>query len=593
MATVTTSTLFLQRLSTLTGSYPSATDGANGFDEVTAAPGDTIIIPLRSGSATTSGGGQMNFGYTPSGNTSTGGTLGGFSQFSSTNNPIFVTCTNVTSSGYISIWSAPSDGGSSVGFRARVYVNVVTPIDLNISITTDPVLLNSSTTTYTNQLTGCGSTEIYYASYTAGASQGDTTTYSNLGSIVGRTYNLFSSRTLAGPTSSTSVISGPGNSTADTVYIWAVVAPSISGTNITSSTTMTYTGSSYIVDQPDTSITLTPSTTTLTSSSTSNVTVDVTGDTLGTQYRLYTNNINRWVSTYNGGGSSTTDFTISYDEAPSGAAGTGFTELPGTGQTYTYFSQARISTTNGGSGTWQNTGNSFTVTRSAAATYTVAGPTGGTVNEGQNLTFDITTSNVVNGTTVGWTLSGLQSGDYTTSASSPATIQNNAATVTFAIVNDNVTDGNKTATLTLASTDSTGASTGSPSSSITVVDTSNPGGGGGGGGSTGGGSSGTYGLQINNSSGNTVIIDGSSRITNFLDSSSINTLNQSSKVMFTNFDCSDKTVTGFLVTWDGALFSNPTITRRSSSLGGITVTKNANDTSSSTAGVAFIELVRY
>jgi len=63
--------------------------------------------------------------------------------------------------------------------------------------------------------------------------------------------------------------------------------------------------------------------------------------------------------------------------------------------------------------------------------------------------------------------------------------------------------------------------------------------------------------------------------------------------MFTNFDCSEKTEIGFLVSWDGALFSNPTITRRSSSLGGIEVTKNANDTGSSTAGTAVIELVRF
>ena len=163
------------------------------------------------------------------------------------------------------------------------------------------------------------------------------------------------------------------------------------------------------------------------------------------------------------------------------------------------------------------------------------------------------------------------------------------------MVNDNVTDGNKTATLTLANTDSTGASTGTPapSSSTTVVDTSNPGGGGGSGSGTGGGTANTYGLQILNSAGTQVIVDDTSRLTNFLAADSINTNTQSSKTMFTNFDCSDKTETGILVTWSGTLYASPTVTRRSSALGGITVTKNSNDTSSSTAGIATIELVRY
>lgn len=510
MATVSTNTLFLQRLSTLSGTYPSATSGSFGYDEVTAAPGDTIVIPLRSGSASTSGGGQMNFGYTPSGNTGTGGILGGFSQFSSTNNPIFVTCTNVTSSGFISIWCAPSDGGSSVGFRARVYVTVVAPIDLNISIGTNPVLLNSSTTTYTNSLTGCGSSEIYYASYTAGASQGSTTTYSNLGSIVGRTYNLFSSRTLFGPSGSGTSISGPGNSTADTVYIWAVLAPSVSGTNITSSTTMTYTGSSYIVDQPDTFITLTPSTTTLTGSSTSNVTVNVTGDTSGTQYRLYTNNINRWVSSYNGGGSSTTDFTISYDEAVSGGAGTGFTELPGIGQTYTYFSQARIPTTNGGSGNWQNTGNSFNVTRSNLDTQPDSFNLGGPVT--------VVTGVTANSNTI--TIGGMDTGasaSYSITNTSYSRVSKNGGTFSTSsgtVVNGDTLQVQVDASTTSGVTRSTTLSVGSPTTSDSFSVTSTTGGGGGG--TSGGGGTGSYGLRVNDTDGSTFIMGSAERFSSVL-----------------------------------------------------------------------------
>ena len=386
---------------------------------------------------------------------------------------------------------------SSQGTTSVTTDSTTPTLDLNISIGTDPVLLNSSTTTYTNSLTGCGSNEIYYASYTSGTSQGDTTTYSNLGSIVGRTYTLNSSRTLFGPSGSGTNISGPGNSVGDTVYIWAVLAPSISGNNITSSTTMTYTGSSYIVDQPDTSITLTPSTTSLTYNSTSNVTVNVTGDTSGTQYRLYTNDINRWVSTYNGGGSATNDFTISYDEDVSGGAGTGFTELPSAGNTYTYFSQARISTTNGGSGTWQNTGDSFTITRqSPPASYSVsASPT--SINEGQSTTFTVTTSNVVANTTVGYTLSGVTTGDLSSGNLTGSITINSSGngTVSFTFNNDATTEGSETATLTLDSTDSTGASTGAPSASVTIADTSQGSSSSGGSGNLGTGS-GAYGLEI-------------------------------------------------------------------------------------------------
>jgi len=399
---------------------------------------------------------------------------------------------------------------SSQGTTSVTTDSTTPTLDLNISITTDPVLLNSSTTTYTNSLTGCGSNEIYYASYTAGASQGDTTTYSNLGSIVGRTYNLFSSRTLFGPSGSGTNISGPGNSVGDTVYIWAVLAPSVSGTNITSSTTMTYTGSSYIVDQPDTSITLTPSATTIGGGSTSDVTVDVTGDTSGTQYRLYTNNINRWVSTYNGGGSATNDFTISYDENPDGSAGTGFTELPGTGQTYTYFSQARISTTNGGSGTWQNTGNSFTVTRSNLDTQPDSFNLGGPVT--------VVTGVTANSNTI--TIGGMDTGasaSYSITNTSYSRVSKNGGTFSTSsgtVVNGDTLQVQVDASTTSGVTRSTTLSVGSPTTSDSFSVTSTTGGGGGG--TSGGGGTGSYGLRVNDTDGSTFIMGSAERFSSVL-----------------------------------------------------------------------------
>jgi hypothetical protein len=308
------------------------------------------------------------------------------------------------------------------------------------------------------------------------------------------------------------------------------------------------------------------------------------------QYRVVSYDTqNRWLDTRNG---TSGTFVLEMN-----SGGGNYSELPAAGQTWEYEFEGRRLPASGGDpstadSVWVSVDGSQVrrLFRQPATSYSVSSPN--SVNEGQSLTFTITTTSVTNGTTVAWTLSGLQSGDYTTNDSSPATIQANSATVVFNIVNDNVADGNKTATLTLAATDSNGDSTGSPSSSTTVVDTSNPGGGGTGGG-TGGGSANTYGLEIRNSTGTQTIIDDTSRLTNFLASDSINTNSQSSKTMFTNFDCSEKTETGFLVTWSGALYSSPTITRRSSALGGITVTKNTNDTSSSTSGVAVIELVRY
>lgn len=232
------------------------------------------------------------------------------------------------------------------------------------------------------------------------------------------------------------------------------------------------------------------------------------------------------------------------------------------------------------------------VTTQSGVSYSLSSPS--TVNEGQNLSFSITATGVTNGTTVGWSLAGLQSGDYTTSSSDPIAIYNNSATVTLAIVNDNVTDGNKTAVLTLDPQDSAGNSTGGISSSTTVVDTSNPGGGGGtGSGTSQSGGTGSFGLLIRNSLDTATIVDGSSRITNFLDVDSINTLSQSSKNMFTTFDCTDKTETGVIVSWTGNSWTAPTFTRRSASLGGIEVTKNTNDTSSSTSGTATVYLIRY
>ena len=328
-----------------------------------------------------------------------------------------------------------------------------------------------------------------------------------------------------------------------------------------------------------------------------NILIPYSGGGSPDQYRIVSSDTqDYWLNTQNG-----TSGTFVLEQASSGGS---YSELPAANQTFTYTFEGRRPPTNGGH---PSTANAYWVSvdgtqvrrlfRESSSTYSVSSPN--SVNEGQNLVFTITTTNVPDNTTVAWTLGGtIQSGDYTTNDTSPATITNNSATVTFSIINDNVADGNKTATLTLANLDSANNPTGNPSSTTTIVDTSNPGSSGGSG-SISGGSAGQYGIQIKNFAGSQVIIDDTSRITNFLGTATFNSATSTSETLFSTssnggaFDCSSVSTTGFIVTWTGALYSQPTITRRSSSLKGITVTKNANDTNSNTSGIATIELVRY
>ena len=457
------------------------------------------------------------------------------------------------------------------------------------------VVLPNTPPQYVHQLTGCGSETTYYASLTSGTSAGSTTAYSNL-SPIGRTIHTTSTRSLMGMSGVGSFITGPSDGSGHIVYIWAV-APGDS--SVVGSSVMTYTGQSYIAERPDKTIALTPSTTSLSNTDTStSPTVAVTGDTTGTQYRLYTDNISRWVSTINGNGTSSSSFTISYDEAVSGGTGTGFTELPGNGQTFTYYTQARVTggTPDEQPGTptgtyWINTGNSFTIARDAARTYSVsANPT--SINEGQSTTYTVTTGNVDDADTINYSITGITADDLTTGGlTGTLTISSNTASVSITLANDSLTEGSETATLTLASTDSTGASTGTPSASVNVADTSTAGSGGG----TGlpAGTANAYGLEILNPSGNVILSD-ISRSGTFLafDSHTFqNTPNDpATDTMFTGFNCSSKSTTGIFITnWTGNAWQAPNITRSSN---GITVTRSPIN-STGVYGTVSIHLVRY
>jgi hypothetical protein len=417
--------------------------------------------------------------------------------------------------------TSTTPAGPGLGATVSTYTGNPTRYNNNGSVYTTATTTVVATSAYTHGLGNCASNTVYYASYTSGAS-GDTATFNTI-SPIGRTYITATSRTLAGMGSSSASIALPSSYGGSLVYIWAVLV----GTTITSSTTMTCTGASYYIEYPDDAITLTPSTTSLGSvtgspngtGDTTSPTVNVTNDSSGTQYRLYSSNINRWVSTYNGGYSSGTDFTISYAENPDGtpnSSGT-FTELPANGGTYTYFSQCRVTAgvndgANSGSGAlWINTGNSFNITRSNLDTQPDAFDLGGPVT--------VVTGVIANSNTI--TIGGMDTGasaSYSITNTSYSRVSKNGGTFSTSsgtVVNGDTLQVQVDASTTSGVTRSTTLSVGSPSTSDSFSVTSTTGGGGGGT-SSGGGGSGSYGLQVYDTDGSTFIMGSAERFSSVL-----------------------------------------------------------------------------
>ena len=95
-------------------------------------------------------------------------------------------------------------------------------------------------------------------------------------------------------------------------------------------------------------------------------------------------------------------------------------------------------------------------------------------NEGDTATVTVTTQNVDDSVTVGYTVTGISSNDISAGAlTGTLTVNSNTASTTFTFAQDGLTEGTDTVTVTLAATDSVGNSTGSLSDSATVQDTSN------------------------------------------------------------------------------------------------------------------------
>lgn len=144
-----------------------------------------------------------------------------------------------------------------------------------------------------------------------------------------------------------------------------------------------------------------------------------------------------------------------------------------------YFNSSPTGADFGGVGNWKiwvrfgaskhwRTTNTVTVTQ--AATYSVAAAGGATsVNEGSSLTFNVTTTNVPNGTTLYWTVS--NAGDFGTSSGS-FTINNNSGSFSVTPTADNsINEGAETFQAQVR-INGTGGTVKATSATITINDTS-------------------------------------------------------------------------------------------------------------------------
>ena len=99
----------------------------------------------------------------------------------------------------------------------------------------------------------------------------------------------------------------------------------------------------------------------------------------------------------------------------------------------------------------------------AVATYSLSS-NAASVNEGGSVTVTLTTTNVTNGTSVGYTVSGIEAGDISESLTGNFIVTGNTATATFNIIADATTEGAQTMLLSLIGVSET--------VSITINDTS-------------------------------------------------------------------------------------------------------------------------
>lgn len=412
MATVTSSSIILQPLSTLSGDYPSSTDGSNGFTTVTVNYGDTVVVPLRSGSTGTAAG-TSNYGNTPNGNTGTGGTfVSPSTSFSSSNQTINVTISNIQYDGLISFWCGPSDGGSSVGWRGRVQVNV--NLDTSINLNSSSVSINSADTSYANGLTNGGAGTIYYVlnvnNYANGSNINSLFTGSD-SRYIARTFTAATSKPFSTDGVTSTITNDLPTSTSKTFYVYAA---NLLGQN------SQYLGTSYAV-----SVAVTPPNVSASKGIITNgfgLYSNPTGTTSGTV--TY-----QW-STTGGGPNSKSSFSTGYTSNQDLGVGT---EWVGT----TWTCQARA-TTNGS--TFVYSGTSSTT----LPTYSVTAPT--SIQEGQSGSFTVTSTNGLG--PIYWEVTTASGGDFSTSTGQVGS--GSASSGTFIVTPSTDGDsGSETATVKL------------------------------------------------------------------------------------------------------------------------------------------------
>lgn len=94
-------------------------------------------------------------------------------------------------------------------------------------------------------------------------------------------------------------------------------------------------------------------------------------------------------------------------------------------------------------------------------------------NEGDTVVFTLSTQNIDDGTTVGYTISGIDAGDLSAgSLTGSITINSNSGSTSVTLDNDLTTEGTETMTMTLDATDSAANNTGSLTSQTVIADTS-------------------------------------------------------------------------------------------------------------------------
>ena len=421
MANVTTSTVILQPVSTFTGDYPSATNGSNGFTTVTVNYGDNVIIPIRSGS-TGSSAGTANYGYSPNGTAGiTQGTLSfPGTTYSSSNTTINATVSSVKTDGLISFWCQPSDGGSSVGWRARVQVNV--NLDTTISLNSTSISLAAGDTYYENGLTGGGTGTIYYIFNVSNISNGTNLDALRTGGdsrYIARTFTTATSKPFSTDGSLPRITNGLPTSGSSTFYIYAA---NLNGQNSVKLSN-TYTVTAPSAQPPSVSATkeIIPNGFRMSS--------NPTGTTSGTiQYQ--------W-TTIGGGSGPNSGVNASYGWNTA-SANLGQNAAVGAEWVGTTWSVQARATTDGGASYVYSSYSSVTLPE-----YTVTAPT--SIQEGQSGTFTVTSTNGLG--PIYWQVT--PTGEFSTSSGQVGSGSASSGTFTVTPTSDGTTENPETATVKL------------------------------------------------------------------------------------------------------------------------------------------------